>query len=117
MLSSKRVSMPSTGTNSVDARWLFSIASNSTAANQLSPPASLATLPSWPNGESTKAVGRRRVLIRSLRQFGRRQTDRRSGGLGLAGVERGKPAGGLRADADLGAGGVEFQALLPPEDP
>ena len=31
--------------------------------NQFSPPASRATLPSWPNGESTKPVGRRSVRI------------------------------------------------------
>ena len=45
-------------------RWP-SILSSSTAANQFSPPASRATLPSWPKGESTKAVGRRRVRMRS----------------------------------------------------
>ena len=36
---------------------------SSTAANQFSPPASRATLPSWPKGESTKAVGRRSVRM------------------------------------------------------
>ena len=38
-----------------------STAISSTAANQFSPPARRATLPSWPNGESTKPVGRRSV--------------------------------------------------------
>src|SRR3954447_2933952 len=41
---------------------------NSTAANQLRPPASRATWPSWPNGESTNAVGRRRVRMPPLQR-------------------------------------------------
>jgi len=50
-----------TACNSAETRRLSSTRSNSTLAKKFRPPASLATLPSWPNGASTKPVGRIRV--------------------------------------------------------
>src|SRR3954451_20993503 len=73
MASSKRSSTPSTATSSAASRSSSSTRSSSTAANQLSPPASRATLPSWPNGESTNAVGRSSVLV--IASIGPHQAD------------------------------------------
>src|SRR6185503_1484464 len=51
-----------------------------------------------------------------LRQFRRRPANRRAGRLGLARIERGEPAGGFVADADLRARWLETEPLLPPEN-
>jgi len=66
-------------------------------------PASRATFPSWPNGESTNAVGRMRARIRLVHDFRRRSADRRARRLGFACVERGEPGRGVAPNADLRA--------------
>src|SRR5437762_2428674 len=82
-----------TGTTSAETRRLPSTRISSIAANQFMPPASRATFPSWPNGESTKAVGLRsvRIFVSLLAEAEDRLADRVGRRLRLALLEPAEP--------------------------
>src|SRR5947209_3736675 len=113
MSSSNRASIPSTGTSSVATLLWPWMRISSSAENQVSPPARRATLPSWPNGESTNAVGLRRVRVGTLlAETEDGLADRIGGRPRLALLQPAEPLGSIRTSIDLRIGGREILSPL-----